>query len=353
MTTARFVVATFHKIPTAYATNYYHTDAIGSVRAITDQSGTTVIRHDYFPFGEDTQPLTGDPMRFGGLELDAESGLNYAGARYYRNIWGRFMRVDPVGGTLTNPQRWNGYAYALNNPLRFVDPTGTFSRGQDPNLGDPANPCTWDFSDSCGDTQEYYCYMNPGCTASNFEMSEMQADAATAPKAAVDAVLDGYMVDAGVASAAKAAAQQSTYTVTTEETSFTIAPSTATTGSTPSFTTLATDVSHRTGAVPATLQSGGRLVLQAAGLLPGPIGWGATATCAAVGCGGSSGALVIASLRPVSGAAGAHTVFKYGGGRVSKYATFSPQTNPRDPRAWQRSTMFHGSGNGHYNKVTG
>jgi RHS repeat-associated protein len=64
-------------------------------------------------------------MRFGGLELDAESGLNYAGARYYRNTWGRFLSVDPVGGTLTNPQRWNGYAYALNNPLRFVDPSGT------------------------------------------------------------------------------------------------------------------------------------------------------------------------------------------------------------------------------------
>jgi hypothetical protein len=37
---------------------------------------------------------------------------------------GRFTRPDPVYAGLFNPQRWNRYAYARNNPLRFVDPSG-------------------------------------------------------------------------------------------------------------------------------------------------------------------------------------------------------------------------------------
>jgi RHS repeat-associated protein len=98
--------------PTAAAVTYYHLDVVGSVRALTDGNGTVVIRHDYFPFGEDTQAMTGDPLRFTGQEIDAESGQHYFQARQYRNIWGRFTTVDPghVNGSLTDPQGWNGYA---------------------------------------------------------------------------------------------------------------------------------------------------------------------------------------------------------------------------------------------------
>jgi RHS repeat-associated protein len=120
----RFAFAYFTKTPDTVATTYYHTDAIGSVRALSDQTGATVIRHDYRPFGEDTQPLAGDPMRFAGKELDPESALMNFEARYYRNTWGRFTQVDPIGGSPADPQSWNRYAYARNNPLRFVDPTG-------------------------------------------------------------------------------------------------------------------------------------------------------------------------------------------------------------------------------------
>ena len=73
--------------PTAAAATYYHLDAIGSVRALTDGSGTVLIRHDYFPFGEDTQAMTGDPLRFTGQEIDPESGQHYFQARQYRNVW--------------------------------------------------------------------------------------------------------------------------------------------------------------------------------------------------------------------------------------------------------------------------
>jgi RHS repeat-associated protein len=118
------VAATFYG-PAAYV--FYHQDAIGSVRAITNEAGATIATHDYQPFGEDTQEMTGDPIRFGGKELDAESGLNYFGARYYRNVVGRFTTVDPVTDqalAVNEPQRWNRYAYAMNRPLSVTDPDG-------------------------------------------------------------------------------------------------------------------------------------------------------------------------------------------------------------------------------------
>jgi RHS repeat-associated protein len=61
---------------------------------------------------------------FTGKERDTESGLDYFGARYYASSMGRFMSPDPTGGRLANPQTLNRYAYVVNNPLSFVDPTG-------------------------------------------------------------------------------------------------------------------------------------------------------------------------------------------------------------------------------------
>jgi RHS repeat-associated protein len=65
--------------------------------------------------------------RYTGKERDAESGLDNFGARYYGSSMGRFMSPDP-GGLLfqkpQDPQSWNLYAYARNNPLSNVDPTG-------------------------------------------------------------------------------------------------------------------------------------------------------------------------------------------------------------------------------------
>ena len=113
---------------------YYHLDAPGNVRAVTDAAGQVVERHDYLPFGEEWCPAGdcgsvphGQPRRFAGKERDSETGFDYFGARYYRSGIGRFTTTDPFydrNANLADPQRWNRYAYAKNNPLRFVDPNG-------------------------------------------------------------------------------------------------------------------------------------------------------------------------------------------------------------------------------------
>jgi len=64
--------------------------------------------------------------RYTGKERDTESGNDYFGARYYASSMGRFMSPDPenFGANIMNPQSWNMYSYAMNNPLINVDPDG-------------------------------------------------------------------------------------------------------------------------------------------------------------------------------------------------------------------------------------
>jgi RHS repeat-associated protein len=107
---------------------YYHLDAQGSVRAVTDATGSTLRRHDYGAFGHEIAPVpASDPRRFTGKERDGETGLDYFSARYHHAVSGRFTSADPghVGGNAADPQSWNAYAHARNNPFKFSDPTGT------------------------------------------------------------------------------------------------------------------------------------------------------------------------------------------------------------------------------------
>ncbi len=107
---------------------YFHHDAVGSVRMITDGTGQVVERFDHAPFGEPwPAPSPTEGPRFAWSEHDPVTGLNYLSARDLHSATGRFTAVDPghVGGDIADPQSWNAYAYARNNPFRFVDPDGT------------------------------------------------------------------------------------------------------------------------------------------------------------------------------------------------------------------------------------
>jgi len=69
------------------------------------------------------------PPRSTGKERDSESGNDYFGARYYASTMGRFISPDPSGlyfADPTNPQSFNLYSYALNNPLMNTDPSGLY-----------------------------------------------------------------------------------------------------------------------------------------------------------------------------------------------------------------------------------
>lgn len=68
-----------------------------------------------------------DTPRSTGKERDAETALDYFGARYFSGAQGRFTSPDPVpfqSEMVSDPQRWNLFSYARNNPTKYVDPTG-------------------------------------------------------------------------------------------------------------------------------------------------------------------------------------------------------------------------------------
>ncbi len=129
----------------ATGTRYLTTDHLGSTRLITKADGEVDQRIDYLPFGKAipngvSSRATGqgyqtnnylDPLKpgFTGKDRDGETGLDYFGARYFSGAQGRFTSADPMLNAAKpwNPQTWNRYSYALNNPLRFLDPNGLYN----------------------------------------------------------------------------------------------------------------------------------------------------------------------------------------------------------------------------------
>lgn len=131
---------------------YNHADWLGTERAHTNMAGLVCETARSFPFGDGqvTSAVNGgcidapdvSPMHFTGKERDSESGLDNFGARYNASTMGRFMSLDPVGGRLIDPQTLNKYAYVINNPLRYTDPTGLYVCKDDPKDG--SSPCSSD-----------------------------------------------------------------------------------------------------------------------------------------------------------------------------------------------------------------
>jgi RHS repeat-associated protein len=97
---------------------YHHVDGLGSVTAITDQTGNVVSRYVYDAFGN--QRITGSavtPFSFTGREFDAATGLYYYRLRTYDPRIGRFLSEDPLPAD-------NLYPYVSNNPVSLTDPSG-------------------------------------------------------------------------------------------------------------------------------------------------------------------------------------------------------------------------------------
>lgn len=111
------------------AVTFVHTDHLGSVVAESNSNGTITRRFHYKPFGE-TIEAQQDDIGYTGHKHDVDIGLTYMQARYYDPVLGRFYANDPVEfqGHLTRGNSaahgFTRYAYANNNPYKYVDPDG-------------------------------------------------------------------------------------------------------------------------------------------------------------------------------------------------------------------------------------
>ncbi|HZX80087.1 MAG TPA: Ig-like domain-containing protein [Lysobacter sp.] len=107
-----------------YSILYDHTDALGSVVALSDSARTIAQRSEYDPFGALTNRQANNRPGYTGHVMDGSTGLTYMQQRYYDPQIGRFLSVDPVTALDGGQQHFNRYAYAYNNPYKFTDPDG-------------------------------------------------------------------------------------------------------------------------------------------------------------------------------------------------------------------------------------
>jgi RHS repeat-associated protein len=109
-------------------------DWLGTTRAAYSYTGGNFIESMALaPFGE---TYVGGPQNFTGQWSDGDAGNTtfYFPERQYRSSQGRWLSPDPAGVAAvnpSNPQTWNRYAYALNNPLRYTDPLGLYCQWDD------------------------------------------------------------------------------------------------------------------------------------------------------------------------------------------------------------------------------
>jgi RHS repeat-associated protein len=119
-----YVGSTLLTTVTGSAATYHHRDHL-SIRISTNQSADVVAEQGHFPYGESWYLGTQSTQwQFTDYERDAESGNDYATFRYYVSRQGRFLTLDPLAGTASNPQSWNRYAYVRNDPCSRTDPLG-------------------------------------------------------------------------------------------------------------------------------------------------------------------------------------------------------------------------------------
>jgi RHS repeat-associated protein len=100
---------------------YLHHDQLGSTRLLTDAGGETSATFSYTPYGglEGKTGTATTPFGFAGQYTDAATGLQYLRARFYDPATAQFLTKDPFVAHTHAP-----YSYGLDNPLRFIDPSG-------------------------------------------------------------------------------------------------------------------------------------------------------------------------------------------------------------------------------------
>jgi RHS repeat-associated protein len=179
-------------------TLYYLHDQLGSTRALTDPTGAPVATYSYTPYGQLSattgSPPAGDtnPIGYAGGYTDPETGLLYLHHRYYDPQTAQFISVDPAVAMTGEP-----YTYADDNPINETDPTGLFH----------VPGTNW-----CIGTCSHH---NPGAfsCASPSTTPFLLASDSNAISCGSGALASGSLVSGSTPEQARAAAEQSGYTI--------------------------------------------------------------------------------------------------------------------------------------------
>jgi RHS repeat-associated protein len=136
--TGRVAVATFGTaVPVGGTVQYFHTDGLGSITAVTDASAVVVKRFAYDAWGKQIDPANGNAITsatnghvtrgYTDHEMLADLGLVHMNGRIYDPVLARFLSADPNVDGVYDSQGYNRYSYVGNNPMNRTDPSGYFS----------------------------------------------------------------------------------------------------------------------------------------------------------------------------------------------------------------------------------
>lgn len=149
----------FATATSAGAVAHWHTDELGTPIVQTNAAGGVQASYAYFPYGEEINQSVVDPTRFRftaherdlGTQPGTADDRDYMHQRSTLPQLGRFLTVEPIGGNPFNPQSWNRFTYALNNPLKYTDPLGLLTHSEtitvfptQPEVGPTNGPNTFD-----------------------------------------------------------------------------------------------------------------------------------------------------------------------------------------------------------------
>jgi RHS repeat-associated protein len=144
---------------------YYHGDHLGNVQLVTDSAGDIYEHFEYTPYGEifvdDKNTTSTTLFRFTGKQLDDETGLLYFGARYLNPQTSMWLSADPAMGEYVpgagkgadglpgmggvyNSINMHVFAYAGNNPVNLIDPTGMWLDNGDGTHTAESGDTLWD-----------------------------------------------------------------------------------------------------------------------------------------------------------------------------------------------------------------
>jgi RHS repeat-associated protein len=103
---------------------FHHDDLIGSSQVLSHSGNTGAEFRNFELFGSHPAAGTASQFGFGGHRDEGDQGLIDMRGRTYDPLVGQFLSMDPVIASPFNRQTFNSYTYGLNNPLRFIDPSG-------------------------------------------------------------------------------------------------------------------------------------------------------------------------------------------------------------------------------------
>ena len=121
-------------------THYVISDYLGSIRMLLDENGNVEQEFQYGPWGMPVDPQTREPLGFSdvsylcglgytGQEYIPFTDLYHYGGRLYDPVTCRMLQPDVVIADPSKTQSYHRFAYVMNNPLKYTDPTGYIPSG--------------------------------------------------------------------------------------------------------------------------------------------------------------------------------------------------------------------------------